>query len=663
MADDITYTVYDLVNNIGIVEAKERATTKENHFDIQQVTDEGSQKILSFGLSAKNDIGTSDIVTTGPIVLGKPYTLPLVEKVLPTGLKNYWWTDNTGKSGFGLTSSNSSDGDGSSLMFESSAPGDTAWLNSGKVALTDAKNPMAIFSHYAVPGSDIKLDVLAGKPDGSEMQIGTIDYAQLSGTEGWTTAYFTLGKDLVTLPYVILKFRAAAAKKSQKLYIDNICLRDVVANDLSVAVTAPESLKKGTSGNISITVTNNGNSDVQGYKLTLSDGNTELESYNPDEPLAPFASRKFDYTYQGSALDKAVSVRLTASVEYAEDSKTDNSSAAATVTLAETGLPSPQNATAQNNGSGGVLLQWMAPSDQPYTVTDDFEDYEPWSVDNFGEWSSFYGDKGVSGAMFRNLAYPHQGEKFAYMVFNPTDWQQNLLELNPDLTPKSGNQTLMAAWSMGPTSVYDSDDWLVSPELSGKEQTITFYAKNINLDNQPLPETFDVLYSQGGTSKADFVKGAGKTMTAESGSWEKFSATVPEGAKRFAIHHNTEGETAYFFFIDDVTYSVAAKTPTGYNIYRDGIKLAHILGAELSYSDTDVAEGRHEYSITAVYAEGESAPVTASVTSAIAITSESGNKCHEVFTIGGQLVGRDLKALESLKPGVYVIDGVKTVVE
>ena len=54
-----------------------------------------------------------------------------------------------------------------------------------------------------------------------------------------------------------------------------------------------------------------------------------------------------------------------------------------------------------------------------------------------------------------------------------------------------------------------ADNWLITPELSGKAQTIKFYAFNVTVVDEwgnvlPYNEAFDVLSSKTGTKTSDF---------------------------------------------------------------------------------------------------------------------------------------------------------------
>ena len=55
-----------------------------------------------------------------------------------------------------------------------------------------------------------------------------------------------------------------------------------------------------------------------------------------------------------------------------------------------------------------------------------------------------------------------------------------------------------------------------------------------------------------------------------------------------------------------LSWIAPAGNPTGYNMYRDGLKLNTAVIAQLSFDDLSVVSGQHTYCVKAVYASGES---------------------------------------------------------
>ena len=152
----------------------------------------------------------------------------------------------------------------------------------------------------------------------------------------------------------------------------------------------------------------------------------------------------------------------------------------------------------------------------------------------------------------------------------------------------------------------------------------------------------------------------GDTHEQSTATWTEVKVDVPEGTRYFAIHHNTSSDQAFIFMIDDITYE-SSTGPVSYNIYRDGEYLSNSIKLEsgdIVWDGTD-----HNYSVTAVYADGsESEPTSIKVTTAIQKVGANGEILYDVYTIDGKLLLKDAKSLKSLGKGIYVINGQKTII-
>ena len=140
----------------------------------------------------------------------------------------------------------------------------------------------------------------------------------------------------------------------------------------------------------------------------------------------------------------------------------------------------------------GVWLKWTAPDFQEYTEavsrTEDFEsaDYEPLTNRDFGGWTLLDLDGGKTYTYLNDVNNPYRTQPMAYQLYNPVTAgvpEEYLI----DVPPHSG-ETLLVAWSTnGP-----NDNWLISPELSGAAQTVSFWARSFTI---AYGEEFEVYYS------------------------------------------------------------------------------------------------------------------------------------------------------------------------
>lgn len=191
-----------------------------------------------------------------------------------------------------------------------------------------------------------------------------------------------------------------------------------------------------------------------------------------------------------------------------------------------------------------------------------------------------------------------------------------------------------------------NDDWLISPQLNGDAQTISFWAKSITSD---FPETFQVFTSSVDADTTSFKLLA--TVDAVPAEWTEYEYELPSGCKYFAVRNI--GKDEFALLLDDVTYTPKSLILTAYRVYRNGEIVATLAPDATSW--TDSKGGSNEYFVTAVYDEGESARsnVVSPVTAIGSITTNADNA--PVFTIGG------IRLPKGVKPngGIYITGGKK----
>ena len=306
-----------------------------------------------------------------------------------------------------------------------------------------------------------------------------------------------------------------------------------------------------------------------------------------------------------------------------------------------------------------MKLSWDAPSSSTTDVNDDFEQYEAWGT-SFGAWTTVDNDHGFAGNLVDGVQYNHQGEAFAFINWEPADIFEGA---DSNVLPHSGEKAAAAIYqvdNMG-NDYIDADNWLISPQLSGKAQTIHFWVNNLPAqDGNYGTERFDVLTSMTNNEIAAFKK-VGDTHVQGSGKWTEVAVTVPEGTKFFAIHHITKKDNVFVFMVDDATFE-SGTGPILYNIYRDGT----YVGKTYTTLSNEIAnDGQtHQYSVTAVYADGtESEPVMLTVTTGIQNVDGTSPVTYDVYTLDGKQVLKAARSLHKLAKGIYVINGKKTIIK
>lgn len=661
---DVWYYVYDIALS-GTLEMRDSTQNLSYDFDVNTST--GKQDLLQYAVAAKNAADTSYVSYSTGLVVGQPYALPFHDSFAKGKLAyDLWWLEQSGVASFEMYKDKSFDNDGGCFVFRSYLVGDKASLNTGKISLQGAVNPQLSFYHFATPGNELKLYADVFKASGTTDSILVADFSAAQGEASWQKAVVDL-RPYKAEKFVVLKLRAVAERSGDPVYLDDVTVRDVLEDDLAASMQAPESVEKGKAAKITVGVSNIGLNAASGYTVTLYSNGKEIGSIPAKGELQAEHNETYQFDYATSVFDDFSKAKLKAVVDYALDLDEANNTASASIDLLSKEFSAPGNVTASGSDAT-VELRWSAPVVFSRSFTDSFEDYNRGDTINIGNWLTVDMDKGEAGAvlLFDNGQKAlHYHEPYAFTVFNPEMTLNGLTTEYPIYKPHTGNQYLATVYGgdFAQQLTYDADNWLISPVLSGEKQTVRFYAHNHPTESSDFPETFDVLYSTGSTEISDFVK-VGQTRTVSDGEWNRIEFEIPEGALRFAIHHNTEAKNTFFFALDDATYRAATDAPVGYNIYRDHEKVAYKEFGTTSFTDSDVPDGEHVYAVSAVYADGESTAATAEpvVVTGIDGVEAGANSRYDVYTTDGRLVGRGLKSLKLLRKGVYIVNGQKVVV-
>ncbi|MCM1405389.1 MAG: choice-of-anchor J domain-containing protein, partial [[Clostridium] fimetarium] len=256
---------------------------------------------------------------------------------------------------------------------------------------------------------------------------------------------------------------------------------------------------------------------------------------------------------------------------------------------------------------GKVELSWGVPaglSSQVAAETHNFDDPAlSWNTSIPG-WIFYDGDKATIGGI-GSKTLPVSGRQSFFVMDNTYAAIQG-----SQFAAHSGNQFLCSMYVMQGQKMIQSDDWAISPELTGDPQTISLWASSFKADPDQTQylETFEILYSTTGTNIEDFK--LIEEFKAIPPMWTEYTAYLPEGAKYFAIRCTSYDQ--YMLFVDDVKFR-AKNGPlesvdiTGYNVYRDRVKLTAEPVAVTAYTD-EPADGKstYTYAVTAVYPAGES---------------------------------------------------------
>ena len=548
----------------------------------------------------------------------------------------------------------SSDGDGYSILLFVENAGNTLDLTPGKVKIPEgATNPVLLFD-YQNPDAANSLQVNIEMPDGS------VDEIALNGSgDGWQPAKINLMK-YASQRYIIIRF-VGNFVNAGNIALDNILVYDQLEYNLVADITAPKSLVLGKEAPVKISLRNMGANAADGYTVKLFANDEEIEMADAEfATIESLANAEFDATFPTTVFDEAGTVTLRAEVEYDLDLDEDDNVAEATIEVTAPTVAAPLTLTATANGTKADLEWTVNDEGAAEEVTEDFESYEAFSIEGWGEWTTACNTGGVTGGIWNNYTHPHAGESFAYIV---TNWASVEIASSEGFElPHSGDQALSNVYAYEGETFLTNDNWLISPALPGIAQTIKFWAKSCTDEYGGL-ETYEVLYSTTDTETASFTKVADVEAPLE---WTEFTADLPEGSKYFAIRNTTNGEFAFVGMLDDITYMTGASSCDAFNIYVDEVLVGSVEGGVLTFTTDVLPAGEHKVSVTAVYGDVESLPVDATVTIEVATAIEeviNAESLQNVFRFNGVKVRSNAETTKDLQKGAYIINNKKVVVK
>lgn len=675
----VKYEVTDAAGNTATL----TACTYEPSVDVPA---EG-QSMTWFSIRPRSLKGKGPICQSDTLFLGRAFAMPFEESFSHRGLDFLPWNlqelDGVEWSLMGYGSyADPQDADGGMVAFINALPEGGAKLVSPKISLSGA-HPTLRFWMFHHPLGRNALTVQLRDADGGLHTLGQLQTADTAEEQGeWQLHTFGL-EDYEALGDVQLIFRGESHLSEALMnafYIDHISVIDWLGHDLQVLSleTPAKSVKVGETLRFTLSYANRGSLPAAGYDVRLLRDGREVCRV-AGETLEPDAEGAVVLTDVPNSDAKESSIYEAEIVWEADQLAANNRTAPLTVTVLP-GLPYVETLRASVE-DGACVLRWEAPdmgdaSAPAEEVTEDFESYTAFTIENIGQWTLYDGDgritTGIQDGHGNYIEYDNVGLPMAYQVFSPAR-----AGLGSGVwTPHSGSQVL-AAFTVGRYAA--NDDWLISPRVEGG-QTVKFWAKSPDHTYYGTNEVIQTLYSTGGTAASDFVQ-VGADITVP-GVWQEYAFDIPDDARYFAIRCVSADQ--YILFLDDITYRRSAGTLQllGYHVYRDGVCLTSAPLAEPSYRDADCGDAVHRYQVSVVYNEGESILSPAVEASLSAVQSVSASPVLSYRTGSGWIeimapanldvrltdaLGRTLfqgrgSCRLTLPAGIYLLNGQKVLV-
>lgn len=689
--DNLSYTIA-LAGTDGTV-----ASVKGSEY-IYKVSAEEPQRVYEFTVAPVCEEGAGDTVAFNRLAAGKAVATPYADSFGNGQMPALWHADSdcSGFSWFAADPAQSKysdpdiknyliypvDGDGGDLIADNYYAADSieSRLVLPIMNLDSLASPVA--RYFVLKGSAMPVRLQISRDGGAWEDLPAAEWADTAAAQRWYECMVPLtGTKEQKIQLALL-----AHGGTRRIHIDNFRVEEAgFTRDILVrgGKVYPARVLPGEKSVFTASLRNLGNSTESAYKLhLLRDGQEVAVADGPALAPAQSGEIQFEYTatYADQYLDKSFwQIELTG---FSADQRPgNNASDRMRWSARSNSVPTPGGLRASTDAEKTKLrIKWKAAQNvaapslgEPITVADGFEEYTPFLKDTAGDWTIVDGD----GMASWNAAYPnfaHKGEPMAFQVFNTElGGVQDSVHQDNIFFAHGGKQYLLCVANEDLT--VPQDDWLISPRLDGRAQTVSFWAG--------LPQDFGthggirIGYSLGDNDPDCFeMIEDGKVFSVTDG-WRQYSATLPEGARYFAVNVVAN---SMFLKIDDAVYQrhdgqADQLDVIGYNLYRDGRLLNSEPLTEASYTDTDVdKEHNYTYRVSTVYAQGESAwsePITVSM----GTVSVSGIEAKDAFfrimpggldilsdmpvsvhTADGRLAARSTRTgFMPLQPGLYIV--------
>lgn len=618
----------------------------------------------------------------GWLVIGNTVTIPYHYSFANADGDGFWWEKTTDARWNVATTA--ADNDRASSILVPIADHATARAGTQKISLKGAGRPMLLFHYLMGKGGGTKARVMVSRQDAE----GPVCLETLSAdavTDGlWVFKAIDLSA-FVGDDYVVLSFDVETETAEASFCLDDICVRDVPDCDIQLTtLTMPKTVKVGEETTVTATVRNNGLHAVADGQcaVAFTINGKEMGVVPVESIVAPFKGETTCSLNFVPSIFFGSMMEVKAKVVCRGDETPGNDETTISVSIRQPSVARPTNLTAQVQGND-VHLQWDMPEDPTdfgNVITEEFEDmaaYPPMSTGGitadsheggWGQWKLYDGNGGPTHTPEGCDTCENMGTPMAFMAFNAHHAGLDMTNhaVVEALAAYSGEQALL---SMTPLSGEASDKWLISPQLSGLEQTISFFVSAT--EENEGEATFEVWYSTTDDELGHFQKTYEGVAAVTD--WREERLVLPGGVTYFAIRSTAKGKAG--LMVDDITFTAypsVARMPaakvvvTAYHVFRDEELVATLEPGTMEHTDVGVDDGAHRYHVTAMYGNTESAlsnPADIMVDATnLPLTSIANlsNGDVVVYSADGVMLGCGEAVMRQLPAGLYIVKDRRT---
>lgn len=623
---------------------------------------QGHQEDVRYRVRARSEAGTGHPSADIPFLLGYPYHLPFHESFKNGKTECGPWRNLIveGDTSWGVVQDGglkAFDNDNGKAIFstDKEEPQQTIY-RSPRISLNDVVDPALsfyVYHGYADAPEDAYINVSVSLNDGEPVSIGKINIC--NGENGWMRHVFEL-KDYVEGTHNAVFFLEGYINgNNSDIVIDNINIDTQVDYDLEIlGWSMPDRMDVDVPTPMTVRVLNAGALESDDYQVRLYRNGKAIQTIE-NTPLKSNEIKDFTFEYTPVITEARDSVEFYMRAVMMSDSKgSNNKTDVQKAYIAAKGLPFVKDLKGQYK-NGQIALSWTQPlAEMRDEVTDGFDDYDAFIIDNIGDYRVYDGDKAIS-IYFSGVAIDHRFDPQAWQVWN---WEEAEFTHIDVCQPHSGNQ-MLAAWSAtdGRSCSLPNDNWLFSEEITGGTD-VRFWAKESQTTMGP--ESFEIYYA---TGNVDFTNLEAATKqfhllnskVIDHTDWREYAFTLPDNATYFAIRHNTVTD-GMVLFIDDLTFTPRFGGCTDldlvkYNIYRDGELVGNT--TKEAYVENVEDGNTYSYQVSTVWDLGES--ILSKVCEVATIDGIT-----TVTTVDGLSIERGkivLSLADAKNVAVYTVDG------
>jgi len=593
----VTYSIYAITDGYLRTPVVERIGDTDYTF---QAVAPGDQDFVQYCVFAYTNEGEGDGTMTPMLAVGTPYA-GMWESFADGDISYIFGTDGDASAFWDIYTDqegvlSSQDGDNGFAAISGKYIGESADLITGKISLEGMERAALSLWRFTYAADDSNILEIHLSADGRNFNK-VYGVANNELPLGWNRVVVPLdayaGKELQVMLRGTLDAYAILA-------VDNLKVGPVYDYDLMAqSLALPQRVAAGGDFSIDVTVVNEGLNAMSASVVELYADGEPVESLGcPALPSGAMATVSFARVMHPLA---EAAVEYHAVVSHVSDQNAGNdATATAAVSPMVSRLPEPVALHGELSPEKGAALSWSAPdvsAGVAEVMTESFESGEAFAHE-FGGWTFVDADEHpVGGITDTEIPGITAGvTKASFYVFDSgADYPQ----FNSTYAARSGDRFLAAMFSY---EDFTTNDWAISPRLTGEAQTVSFYARSYSGD---YPEKIVMLYSAGGKELTEFV--AVKSVAEVPERWTLYEFEVPAGARYFAIR--SCATASFMLMLDDFTFipdEPVVPELRGYNVYRNGDLVTSSPVAAAAYTDLTGPNAENAYRVTAVYDRGES---------------------------------------------------------